>query len=102
MKSRKIFYYMLAISMLSSCAVIRPGEVGMVQTLGKLKTKPVLQGVRMYNPSTTKIVRVSTRINEVYSELIVPTKEGLSINAEVSLLYHILPDSAKNVYTLFG
>jgi prohibitin 1 len=87
---------------ISSCTIVRPGEVGMIQKIGVIKPLPVLQGSKGFNPFVTKIIKVNVRVTEVYSKLIVPTKEGLSIDAQISLLYHINPDSAKAVYVRFG
>jgi len=87
---------------LASCTIVRPGEVGMIQKVGVIKPQPVLQGAKGFNPFVTKIIKINVRVTEVYNQLIVPTREGLSINAELSLLYHVNPDSAKAVYVRFG
>ncbi len=91
-----------AVIALSSCTIVRPGEVGMIQKIGVIKPQPILGGSKAFNPFVTKIIKINVRVTEVYNQLIVPTKEGLSINAELSLLYHIDPDSAKAVYVRFG
>ncbi len=101
MKVRNI-YVCFCIALLSSCTVIRPGEVGFKQKLGKLKKSYTTGGARWYNPFVTKIIKINTRTVEVYNELMVPTKEGLSVKAELSLLYHLNPDSARDVYTKLG
>ena len=46
---------------MTSCAVIRPGDVGIKQTLGKLKGKTKTQGVIVFNPFVSSIVRVPIR-----------------------------------------
>lgn len=101
MKTISVFT-LLAGMLLASCTIVRPGEVGMIQRIGVIKPQPIISGSKMFNPFTDKIIKTSVRITEVYSQLIVPTKEGLSINAELSLLYHVNPDSIKNVYVKFG
>src|SRR6478735_5725424 len=92
----------LAVGIMAGCAVVRPGEVGFVQTTGRLSDKSTIEGSMGFNPFTSKAIRVNTRIVEVYHELLVPSKEGLSVNAEISLLYHIDPARAKDVYLTFG
>ncbi|MDB5255778.1 MAG: domain, Band 7 family protein [Chitinophagaceae bacterium] len=87
---------------LTSCTVVRPGEVGMIQRIGVIKPTPILSGAKGFNPFTDKIIKINCRVTEVYSQLIVPTREGLSINAELSLLYHVNADSIKKVYVMFG
>ena len=43
------------------CAIIRPGEIGIKQTLGKIKGKPSVQGMRWYNPFVSKVVILNMR-----------------------------------------
>lgn len=73
----------------SSCAVIRPGEAGVRQTLGKFSDKVITQGTVLYNPFTSKVIKESTRINNIKLNLTLPSKEGLSVNAEISILYRL-------------
>jgi len=101
MKKTHILLAVLLLS-IASCTIVRPGEVGMIQKVGVIKPQPILGGSRVYNPFVTKIIKINVRVTEVFSKLLVPTKEGLSIDAEISLLYHINPDSAKAVYVRFG
>ncbi|HSY62802.1 MAG TPA: prohibitin family protein [Cytophaga sp.] len=91
-----------ATAVFAACTIVRPGEVGMIQKVGVIKPQPILSGAKGFNPFVTKIIKINVRVTEVFSKLIVPTKEGLSIDAEISLLYHINPDSAKAVYVRFG
>lgn len=84
------------------CAIIRPGEIGIKQTLGKIKGKPVVQGVKWYNPFSSRIVRINVRTVECFNTLPLPTKEGLSVNTEISLLYHVKPEAANDVYLKLG
>ncbi|WP_018341759.1 prohibitin family protein [Cytophaga aurantiaca] len=101
-KLKTVLAITAATAVFAACTIVRPGEVGMIQKVGVIKPQPIHAGARGYNPFTTKIIKVNVRVREVYSKLIVPTKEGLSIDAEISLLYHINPDSAKAVYVRFG
>ncbi len=88
--------------LLQQCAIIRPGEIGIKQTLGKIKGNPLEQGVKWYNPFVSRIVRINVRTVECFNTLPLPTKEGLSVTTEISLLYHVKPESANNVYLKFG
>ena len=100
-KNSSIIFAFLFIAA-TSCTIVRPGEVGMIQRIGVIKPTPILSGAKGFNVFTDKIIKINVRVTEVYSQLIVPTKEGLSINAELSLLYHVNPDSIKKVYVMFG
>ena len=57
----KIFLLGCLTAIISSCAVIRPGDVGIKRRLGKLQNKTKTQGVFFYNPFVTMIVRVPIR-----------------------------------------
>jgi prohibitin 1 len=92
----------VALLLIASCSVVRPGEIGFRQTLGKIHGKTVLAGSMWYNPFVTKIVNINIRTVESFQVLPLPTKEGLSVNAEISLLYHVKPSEAGNVYRKFG
>ena len=95
------FSLSLAILLLSSCAIIRPGEVGVKQKLGKLSDKSYMQGAVWYNPFVTKIIITNTQINNIELALSLPSKEGLSVVAQISILYRIdensVPKVIKNV-----
>jgi prohibitin 1 len=84
------------------CAVVRPGEIGIKQTLGIIKGSPIAQGVKWYNPFVSRIVRINVRTVESFNVLPLPTKEGLSVNAEISLLYHVKAEAANDVYLKLG
>lgn len=84
------------------CAVVRPGEIGIKQTLGVIKGKPISQGVKWFNPFVSRIVRINVRTVESFNNLPLPTKEGLSVNAEISLLYHVKAEAANDVYLKLG
>ena len=102
MKSYPLLLFILTGLMITSCAVIQPGEVGVKQRLGKLVGDPVDEGVRFLNPFTTTFLRVPIRTTNVEQTLMLPSKEGLTIQAEVSVLYHIKRDQAKNIIRDIG
>lgn len=93
----------LAVAFLfQQCAIIRPGEIGIHQTLGVIHGKPYLQGIKYYNPFISKVIKINVRTVESFNNLPLPTREGLSVNAEISLLYHVKPEAASDVYKNFG
>jgi prohibitin 1 len=48
------------------------------------------------------MIKINTRTVEIFNVLPLPTKEGLSVEAEISLLYHVDPEKVQYVYTHFG
>lgn len=99
---KKAAFFILAVVLLQGCMIVRPGQIGYIQRNGKLLSKPELGGSRWFNPFVSKTVKINTRTVELYNELTVPSKEGLSVKAEISLLYHINPESARDIYIKFG
>src|SRR5579859_4748053 len=99
---QKLFLSGVACVVVSSCAIVRPGEVGIKQKLGKITSDHLPQGAYVFDPFTTTVKKIQTRTVEAYNELDVPTKEGLTVKSEISLLYHVRPDAAREVYTKYG
>jgi prohibitin 1 len=101
MKNRIILIVGIA-TILSSCAVIRPGEVGVKQKLGRLSDKTNASGVVLYNPFISKIIKVSVQTNNLELSLNLPSKEGLSVNSQISILYKLIPEQAPFVIKNLG
>lgn len=88
--------------LLTSCAIIRPGQAGVKQTLGKLGDNVSTQGTIMYNPLTSRVIKVSTQTNNIKLRLSLPSKEGLSVNAEISILYRLEKNKIPSVLENLG
>lgn len=87
---KKSFVYLTGLMLVcSSCAVVRPGEAGVKQTLGKFSENISTQGTIFYNPLVSKVIKESTKTNNIKLILSLPTKEGLSVNSEISILYRL-------------
>ena len=98
----KIFLFICLSAIMTSCAVIRPGDVGIKRTLGKLKGKTKTQGVIFFNPFTSTIVRVPIRTVNKEIRLNLPSKEGLNVQAEISILYHIEEEKVSEIISTVG
>lgn len=85
----KIILILIAISGLTSCAVVRQGEVGVKRTIGKIQQKPLMEGARFYNPFLTTIIKLPVRTINMEVRLPLPSKEGLTVQSEVSILYRM-------------
>ena len=95
---------LLSISFLivSGCAVIRPGEVGVKQRLGHLDTTIHEPGSVLINPFITKVVKVPTRTMNLEVELSLPSKEGLNVSSVISILYKIDQEKARDIINNVG
>ncbi len=86
----------------TGCTVIRQGEVGVKRTFGTYKDKPFDSGLRVFNPFTSTIVKVTTQTENLEVSLTIPSKEGLNIGAEVSILYNITPRKVPDILRQIG
>jgi len=89
MKTTKLIYISLFSFLISSCVIIRPGEVGVKQKLGILSDNVHKQGSVWYNPFITRVIRTSVQLNDLELSLSLPSKEGLSVTAQISILYKV-------------
>ncbi len=97
------FYIICGLSILfSSCTVIRQWEVGVKRRLGKIDPQYVEQGPKGYNIFTTAILKVPTRIMNIEVKPDLPSKEGLTIRSEISILYRIKPEAAPKIVQNIG
>jgi regulator of protease activity HflC (stomatin/prohibitin superfamily) len=80
---------LLLLVLTSGCAVINPGQVGVKRTLGKLSSKVSQPGPVLFNPFISKVVRLNVGTMNLSIKENLPSKEGLTILSESSILYHI-------------
>lgn len=102
---KKVINLMLAavvIFAFASCATVRQGEVGVKRKLGKYADKPYTEGLKFFNPLTSKIVKISTRTENLELALMIPSKEGLNIRSEISILYNIEANKAPYILRNIG
>jgi regulator of protease activity HflC (stomatin/prohibitin superfamily) len=102
MKIKSIYTGVIFAFLLSSCSIIRPGEVGVKQRLGNLSDKIHTQGSVWFNPFTTRVLKTNIQINDVELSLSLPSKEGLSVVAQISILYRIDQNSVAKVIRSLG
>ena len=100
--NRNVFFISLCAVALSSCTIVRPGEIGVRQTLGKLSRETQSPGPVWFNPIVSKVVIASTQINDIELSLSLPSKEGLSIGAQISILYKLEEKSVPKIITNLG
>jgi regulator of protease activity HflC (stomatin/prohibitin superfamily) len=102
MKAINLLSIVCVSTFFTSCVIIRPGEVGVKQTLGKLSDKTYSQGAVWFNPFVTKVVKTNVQINDIELALSLPSKEGLSVMAQISILYRIDQNSVPKVIRSLG
>ncbi|MFK7928539.1 MAG: prohibitin family protein [Myxococcota bacterium] len=87
MRSWLVFCALLALG----CTTIRPGEVAVKRSFGKLAEEARGPGLATYGPIGTTYVKVPVRTTNLRVKLDLPSREGLNVNAVVSVLYRVDP-----------
>lgn len=82
-------------------AVVPAGHVGVVDIFGRVPDLTLKAGVNLKNPMA-RVINLSIKTQELKEEMSVPSKEGLTVRLEVSVLYHLDPDKAADVYRRIG
>lgn len=85
----QILIGVLVLSLSTSCVIVRQGEVGVKRKLGRIQAQSLPEGPRSYNPFTSVILRVPIRTVNLEVKVPLPSKEGLTINSEISILYRV-------------
>ena len=87
----KIMFFILSLALsLSGCmSVVNQGEVGVRDTLGAQSTEISRPGFKVYLWPIWDITKVSVRTSNLKVRLSLPSKEGLTIDSEVSILYRV-------------
>ena len=80
---------LLLVSSLSSCTIVRQGEVGVKRTLGKIRPETVSEGVVVFNPFLTRIIKIPTQTVNLEVRAPLPSKEGLTVQSDISILYRV-------------
>lgn len=84
-----------------SITVIPAGHVGLKDFFGNVSDKTLSAGLHVINP-LLKIHKMTIRTQEVTEQANVPSKEGLSVHLDVSLLFSLNPEKAAQVYKTIG
>jgi regulator of protease activity HflC (stomatin/prohibitin superfamily) len=91
----------LLIFVLFCIAIVPAGTVGIKDTFGKVDKDVFSSGFHLKGIFTS-IKVFSIKTIEIKETATVPTSEGLIVGLDASLLYHIDPNMAVNIYTTVG
>jgi prohibitin 1 len=97
-----LLFFLTATLLLPSCTVVRQGEIGVKRTFGKYSDKIYTSGLQGYNPLTSKFVKVPAQTINLEVQLDIPSKEGLTIRSEVSILYNVEPKKVPELLRNLG
>lgn len=81
--------------------VVPAGYVGVVDLFGTVSDNTLKAGINIINP-LARVITFSVKTEEIKEAMEVPSKEGLSVQLEVSALFHLNPEKAAEVYKTIG
>lgn len=89
------------IVLVRSLVVIPAGSVGVVDLYGKVSPQTLEPGLRLKNP-LAKFTLFSTQTKEIKETTQAPSKEGLIVTLDFSILYHLYSAKASELYQTVG
>lgn len=91
-----------ALVILFKCVVVIPaGNVGVMEFFGNVYPTSLQAGIHVVNPFLT-IHKMSIRTQQITEEAAVPSREGLTVNLDISVLIGLNPAKAPEVYKTVG
>src|SRR5712692_1664188 len=93
--------FVLVILIFSSVARVDSGQVGVLTLFGRVTGEVLPEGVHLVNPFKVNH-ELSIRTQEIKESASVPSSEGLVMNLDTSLIYHLDPEKAAEVYQKIG
>ena len=93
---------LLALFALTRCLTIVPaGHVGVVDLFGSVSPSTLKSGLNLVNP-LARVAKLSVKTQEIKEVMDVPSREGLTMQLEASVLFHLDPEKAAEVYKTLG
>jgi prohibitin 1 len=92
----------IAIILLFSCVTrVGTGRVGVLTLFGRVTGEVLSEGIHLINPLKTNN-EMSIQTQTIKESASVPSSEGLVMNLDTSLIYHLNPDKAAEVFQKIG
>jgi len=82
-------------------ARVESGHVGVLTLFGRVTGEVLPEGIHLINPFKTNN-EMSIRTQEIKESASVPSAEGLVMNLDTSLIFHVDPDKASDVFQKIG
>ena len=96
-----IIALVLVISLFSSVTRVDTGHVGVLTLFGKVTGETLGEGIHLINPLKTNN-EMSVQTQTIKESASVPSSEGLMMALDTSLIFHLNPDRAAEVFQKIG
>jgi prohibitin 1 len=93
--------FLVVILLFASVTRVQSGHVGVLTLFGRVTGEVLPEGIHMINPFKSSN-EMSIRTQEIKESASVPSAEGLVMNLDTSLIYHLDPEKAADVYQKIG
>lgn len=81
--------------------VVPAGQVGVVDVFGNVDMQQRQAGINLVNPFANLVI-MDIQTQEKKETMTVPSKEGLTMGVEISILYRLTPEKASVIYKTVG
>src|SRR5436190_22923842 len=93
---------LIALVQLFNCVTrVGTGRVGVLTLFGRVTGETLSEGIHVINPLKT-VNELSVRSQTVKESASTPSSEGLMMSLDTSLIYHLNPDRAAEVFQKLG
>src|SRR6266576_1711905 len=92
-----IIAFVLVILLFSSVTRVGTGHVGVLTLFGRVTNETLGEGIHLINPLKTNN-EMSIQTQTLKESASVPSSEGLMMSLDTSLIYHLTPDRAAEVF----
>lgn len=105
MKTRALFTIIIIIAaaffLNAAFRTVPAGHVGIQDLFGSVREQTLAPGLHLVNP-LVKVPRMSVQTRELKEVMDTPSSEGLIVHLEVSVIFHLDPAKAVEVYKQIG
>jgi regulator of protease activity HflC (stomatin/prohibitin superfamily) len=96
-----IIAFVVVILLFSSVTRVGTGHVGVLTLFGRVTNETLGEGIHLINPLKTNN-EMSIQTQTLKESASVPSSEGLMMSLDTSLIYHLTPDRAAEVFQKIG
>jgi regulator of protease activity HflC (stomatin/prohibitin superfamily) len=96
-----VLFAVLALVAANSVACVHTGHVGVVTVFGRVTGRTMGEGIHLVNP-VARVYELNIKTQEIKERAAVPSREGLIMGLEASVLYHLDPSRAAEVLQKVG
>jgi prohibitin 1 len=92
---------LLVLLAITATSCVKTGHVGVVTMFGRVTGRTMTEGIHLVNP-LSRVTELNIKTLEIKEHTSVPSREGLIMGVEVSVLYHLQTDRAAEVFRTIG